>query len=246
MKLKCQRQFFAHRFVLFYALKGQQHRRCAGGVAGRKPGATKRGPVVAPEQATTALQARYDIPQTDRIIDRPGYRDGMSRGCRATPVKPANKARWELLSLVERKTAAQRDVERARIGLWVREGHANTVIAQELGGVSAQTACLWRKRIAQRGAKGIREGERSGRPPHITRDVRLQLIALACETHEPKGRVTLTLDETQESSVQQLRLRKAASCSYAPAVMRDSVNARRQSPFGPRALRHFPAAPTDT
>lgn len=134
MKLKCQRQFFAHRFVLFYALKGQQHRRCAGGVAGRKPGATKRGPVVAPEQATTALQARYDIPQTDRIIDRPGYRDGMSRGCRATPVKPANKARWELLSLVARKTAAQRDVERARIGLWVREGHANTVIAQELGG----------------------------------------------------------------------------------------------------------------
>ncbi|MCY0853324.1 helix-turn-helix domain-containing protein [Cupriavidus sp. D39] len=46
---------------------------------------------------------------------------------------------------------------RARIALWAHEGHSNTVIAQELG-VSVQTVCLWRKRIAQQGAKGIREG----------------------------------------------------------------------------------------
>jgi len=39
----------------------------------------------------------------------------MSRGRHATPVKLANKERQELLSLVERKTAAQRDVMRARI-----------------------------------------------------------------------------------------------------------------------------------
>ncbi len=42
---------------------------------------------------------------------------GMSRGRQATPVKLANKERQELLSLIERKTAAQRDVMRARIAL---------------------------------------------------------------------------------------------------------------------------------
>ena len=44
----------------------------------------------------------------------------MSRGRHATPVKLAKKERAKLLSLIERKTAAQRDVMRARIALWVR------------------------------------------------------------------------------------------------------------------------------
>ena len=44
----------------------------------------------------------------------------MSRGRHATPVKLANKERQELLSLIERKTAAQRDVMRARIALQSR------------------------------------------------------------------------------------------------------------------------------
>ncbi len=61
--------------------------------------------------------------------------------------------------------------------------------------VSVQTVCLWRKRIAKHGAQGIRKGERSGRPPRITHEARLQLIALACETQEPEGRVTPTLEE---------------------------------------------------
>ena len=103
----------------------------------------------------------------------------MTRGRHATPVKLANKERQELLSLIERKTAAQRDVMRARIALWAHEGHANTVIAREPGGL-AQTVCLWRRRIAQQGAQGIREGERSGRPPRITHEARLRLIAGCC------------------------------------------------------------------
>ena len=118
----------------------------------------------------------------------------MSQGRHATPVKLAKKEREELLSLIERKTATQRDVMRARIALWAHEGHPNTVIARELR-VSVQTVCAWRKRIAQHGAQGLREGERSGRPPRITQETRLQLIALACEAHEPEGRVTPTLDE---------------------------------------------------
>lgn len=118
----------------------------------------------------------------------------MSQGRHATPVKLARKEREELLSLIGRKTAAQRDVMRARIALWAHESHSNTVIARELG-VSVQTVSAWRTRIAQQGAQGPREGERSGRPPRITQEARLQLIALACEAQEPEGRVTPTLDE---------------------------------------------------
>ncbi|ODV40787.1 hypothetical protein AWV79_04225 [Cupriavidus sp. UYMMa02A] len=68
------------------------------------------------------------------------------------------------------------------------------MIAQELG-VSVQMVSTWRKRIARQGAQGIREGERSGRPPRIAQETRLQLIALACEPQEPQGRVMPTLDE---------------------------------------------------
>lgn len=125
----------------------------------------------------------------------------MSRGRHATPVKLAKKERLELLSLVVRKTAAQRDVMRARIALWAHDGYSNTIIAQWLG-VSLQTVCLWRKRIAAQGAQGIREGQRSGRPPIITHEARLQLIALACEVQEPEGRVTPTLDEIVTRAVE--------------------------------------------
>lgn len=62
-------------------------------------------------------------------------------------------------------------------------------------GVSVQTVNAWRKRIAQQGAQGLLEGERRGRPPRITQETRLQLIALACEAQELEGRGTPTLDE---------------------------------------------------
>lgn len=118
----------------------------------------------------------------------------MSRGRHATPVKLAKKEKLELLSLIGQKTAAQRDVMRARVALLAHEGHTSTAIAQRLE-VSVQTVCLWRKRIAEHGIKGIREGERSGRPPRIKNEARLQLISLACEVQEAEGRVTPTLDE---------------------------------------------------
>src|ERR1700733_2711756 len=51
----------------------------------------------------------------------------MSRGRHATPVKLAKKERQELLSLIGRKTAAQRDVMRARIALLAHEGHSNSI-----------------------------------------------------------------------------------------------------------------------
>jgi transposase len=125
----------------------------------------------------------------------------MSRGRHATSVKLTKKEREKLLSLIAQKTAPQRDVMRARIALWAHEGHSNTVIARELG-VSVQTVSTWRKRIARQGVQGIREGERSGRPPRITHEARLQLIALACEAQEPQGRLTPTLDEIAARAVE--------------------------------------------
>lgn len=125
----------------------------------------------------------------------------MSRGRHATPIKLARKEKQELLSLVRQKTAAQRDVMRARIALMAHDGHSNTEIAHRLE-VSVQTVCLWRKRIAEQGISGIREGERSGRPPSIKDESKLQLIALACEVQEAEGRVTPTLDEIVARAVE--------------------------------------------
>ena len=129
------------------------------------------------------------------------YPGGMSRGRHATPVKLVRKDREELLALIRRTTAAQRDVTRARIALMAHEGYSGAAIAQELG-VSVQTVSLWRQRVARQGAQGIREGERSGRPPRITQEARLQLIALACEVQDAHGRVTPTLDEIMTRAVE--------------------------------------------
>lgn len=125
----------------------------------------------------------------------------MSQDRNAMPVKLAKEEREERLSLIERKTAAQRDVMRARIALSAHEGHSNAVIARELG-VSVQTVSAWRKRIAQQGAQGLLEGERRGRPPRITQETRLQLIALACEVQELEGWGTPTLDEIVARAVE--------------------------------------------
>jgi transposase len=129
------------------------------------------------------------------------YPGDMSRGRHATPVKLARKERQELQSLIRRTTAAQRDVTRARIALMAHEGYTSAAISQELG-VSVQTVSQWRQRIARQGAQGIREAERSGRPPRITQETRLQLIALACEVQEAQGRTTPTLDEIVTRAVE--------------------------------------------
>nr|WP_231748342.1 helix-turn-helix domain-containing protein [Burkholderia sp. ABCPW 14] len=115
---------------------------------------------------------------------------------------------------------------RARIALWAHEGHSNTVIARELG-VSVQTVCLWRKRIARQGVQGIREGERSGRPPRITHEARLQLIALACGLRRLiDNRSASTRFPAPEHARD--RSRGSASGAYAVIAPRDGAMHRRQ------------------
>ena len=107
--------------------------------------------------------------------------------------------------------------------LWAHEGHSNTVIARELG-VSVQTVSQWRQRIARQGAQGIREAERSGRPPRITQETRLQPIALACEVQEAQGRATPTLDEivTRAVGARDRRTDQSQPCAAHPAGRRRS------------------------
>lgn len=124
----------------------------------------------------------------------------MNRGRHASVVKLSAEERQELCARVGRKTAAQRDVMRARIALLADDGWSTSAIAERLG-VSVQTVSLWRGRTAQLGVAGLREGQRAGRPRRIGEAARLELIALACEPQEEHGRVTPTLDELVERAI---------------------------------------------
>ena len=118
----------------------------------------------------------------------------MSRGRQPQPVRLAKKDRQELQSLVERRMAPPREVTRARIALMADQGCTNIAIAQELG-VSVQTVCVWRQRVASRGASGIWAIERCGRPPRFSRDAKLKLIELASNPQEAGGERRATLNE---------------------------------------------------
>ena len=125
----------------------------------------------------------------------------VSRGRQAPVVKLSKKERESLEALIRRGTAAQRDVERARIALLVDDGHTTSAIASALG-LSRPTVTLWRERLACFGVEGLQEAPRPGRPRRIEDAQRLQLLALACEPAEDEGRATPTLDELCERAVQ--------------------------------------------
>jgi transposase len=121
----------------------------------------------------------------------------MGRGCHAQPVRLTQKERQALESLTRRGTAEQRQVMRAQIALLADDGHSTAAIAQALD-MSMQTVSLWRGRLARKGVQGLQEGARPGRPRRIGEAARLELMALACEPAEVRGRATPTLDELVE------------------------------------------------
>lgn len=118
----------------------------------------------------------------------------MSRGRQAPVVTLSKQERESLEAVIRRATAAQRDVERAKVALMAYEGRATSVIASALG-VSRPTVTLWRERLACFGLEGLQEAPRPGRPRLIADAQRLQLLSLACEPAEDGGRATPTLDE---------------------------------------------------
>jgi len=62
-------------------------------------------------------------------------------------------------------------------------------------GLSLPSVSMWRARAAEHGVAGLREGQRAGRPRRFGDVQRLELLALACERAEVRGRATPTLDE---------------------------------------------------
>src|SRR4029077_1013632 len=91
---------------------------------------------------------------------------GMARGRRARDVVLSAPEREALEAVLRRPTAPQREVRRARIALLAAAGEASAAIAVAPG-VSTATVCLWRGRVAQAGAMGVKEWPRPGRPPWI-------------------------------------------------------------------------------
>jgi Winged helix-turn helix len=71
--------------------------------------------------------------------------------------------RQRLASLVRRRTAQQRMVQRARIVLAAADREQNATIAARLE-VALNTVIKWRKRFVEEGVDGLVDRKRSGRP----------------------------------------------------------------------------------
>ena len=68
-----------------------------------------------------------------------------------------------LEAVLRRRTAAQREVQRARIVLLAGDGLDNVVIAEEVS-ADVNTVSKWRKRFFEEGIEGLVDRHRSGRP----------------------------------------------------------------------------------
>jgi transposase len=84
------------------------------------------------------------------------------------------------------RTAAHREVVRARIVLAAAQGTANVEIAERVG-VCVDVASKWRKRFCQQGLDGLKDRRRSGRPRIFGSEVVAGIKALACEPPEKRN-----------------------------------------------------------
>jgi len=107
----------------------------------------------------------------------------MSR--HAPVLQCSNAVRNELIALSKSRTAEVRRVERARIILACLQGQENQQVAREVG-TSIPTVSKWRRRFAERGLEGLRDGPRSGKPPTYGAAFRDRVLALL-EQPPPAG-----------------------------------------------------------
>ncbi|WKJ92688.1 IS630 family transposase [Methylomonas montana] len=77
---------------------------------------------------------------------------------------PVFRGSRELERLINSRTDEIRMIERAKIVTRCLEGKRNDEIAAELN-IRAGTVAVWRKRFASEGMKGLRDRQRSGKPP---------------------------------------------------------------------------------
>lgn len=97
-------------------------------------------------------------------------------GPAASTVVIDEPARTRLGVLARSRTAAHRQVQRARIVLAAADGIPNAVIARRLS-VSPDTVRTWRDRFAAEGMAGLADRQRPGRPPRYGPDVHLRIVA---------------------------------------------------------------------
>jgi transposase len=94
-----------------------------------------------------------------------------------TPPLPVTDSQREVLEKLARsQTAAQREVQRARVLMMAADGVANTRISAAVG-VSATTVKAWRERFVQDGLKGlggVRPGR--GRKPRISNEKVAEIV----------------------------------------------------------------------
>ncbi len=83
------------------------------------------------------------------------------------------------------RVAEFRQVERARIVLACATGKPNKQVAEELG-VTIPTVGKWRTRFAEQRLSGLRDSERSGKPPTYGPEFRNRLLKLL-EENPPRG-----------------------------------------------------------
>jgi transposase len=101
-----------------------------------------------------------------------------------------------LTAIVRRPTAALRDVLRARIVLAAADGQTNAGIARQLH-VCVDTVRKWRRRFTEKGLAGLRDRQRSGRPPSFTPVQVAAVKALACEPPERHGLMLVRWSSTE-------------------------------------------------
>jgi transposase len=110
---------------------------------------------------------------------------------RLAPLVVADDDRVVLASVTRSRTAATRDVQRARIVLLAADGWSNRAIGVEVGLHYNQVA-VWRNRYRDEGLAGLVDTERPGRPPVYDADDVILLVKTATETPpEPASRWTM-------------------------------------------------------
>jgi transposase len=95
----------------------------------------------------------------------------------APKLECSEEDRASLLAIAKNRTAAARDVERAKIILACLEGKEIQQVARELG-VSIPTVAKWRQRFALWGLKGLRDQLRPGKPTKYDAAFRKRVLAL--------------------------------------------------------------------
>jgi transposase len=110
---------------------------------------------------------------------------------RLPPLVVTDEDRVVLESLTRSRTAATRDVQRARIVLLAADGWSNRAIGVHVGLHYNQVA-VWRDRYRIEGLAGLVDTDRPGRPPVYDADDVILLVKTATETPpEPASRWTM-------------------------------------------------------